>query len=240
MLYFLQQQQLLFIVLSLASGMVLPLADTPRPWPMAITGPCSAVLLSACHDCCGHCGCQFVYWLLYHHQWSCPLLTHFGLPLLAAGPRFAATVLLDSSFPPLHCSHINPLSPASAHPCCWRAELGGDGVQHGCVDVAGVRHGVVVAADDDLVWYDDACWPLMIMKLLQFASCLVRVTIAIAITIVGLRWCFSFSCCCGVLVALGGKDVMVINILIENVSTLLMLLKDCWAKQTNKQIRVRL
>ena len=46
------------------------------------------------------------------------------------------------------------------------------------------------------------------------------------ITIVGSRSGCG-CCCCGVLVALGGTDVMVTKMLIENVSTLLlMLLKD--------------
>jgi len=49
--------------------------------------------------------------------------------------------------------------------------------------------------------------------------------IAIAIAIVGSH----FGCiCCGVpVVVLGGNDVMVAIILIEDVSTLLILIKDC-------------
>ena len=65
-----------------------------------------------------------------------------------------------------------------------------------------------------------------------------------AIAIVGSRSGCTSCCCCGVLVAigivglplallnyvsvaLGGKVVMVTKMLIEDVSTLLMLLKDC-------------
>ena len=47
----------------------------------------------------------------------------------------------------------------------------------------------------------------------------------IAIAIVGSR--SGCSCCCVVPVALGGKDVMVTKMLIEDVLALLMLLKDC-------------
>ena len=39
----------------------------------------------------------------------------------------------------------------------------------------------------------------------------------------------------GVPVALGGEDVMVTKMLIEGVLTLLMLIMDCGAKQTNKR-----
>ena len=53
--------------------------------------------------------------------------------------------------------------------------------------------------------------------------CCLRVTIAIAI--VGLR--SGCSCCCGDLVALGGKDATVTKMLIEDVLTLLLLIKDC-------------
>ena len=35
------------------------------------------------------------------------------------------------------------------------------------------------------------------------------------------------DCCCGVPVALGGKDIIVTEMLIEDVLTLLMLQKDC-------------
>ena len=52
--------------------------------------------------------------------------------------------------------------------------------------------------------------------------------VMIAIAIVGSRFSCSCSCCCcGVTVALGGKDVMVTKMLIEDVSMLLILLKDC-------------
>ena len=46
-----------------------------------------------------------------------------------------------------------------------------------------------------------------------------------AIAIVGSR--SNCSCCCGVPVALGGKDVMVAMMLIKDMLTLLLLLKDC-------------
>ena len=69
----------------------------------------------------------------------------------------------------------------------------------------------------------------MIMKLLQFVSCLQRVTITIVIAIIVSRWCSGCSCYCycGVLVVLQEKDVMVARILIENVLALLLMIKDC-------------
>ena len=87
------------------------------------------------------------------------------------------------------------------------------------MDVNGIGHGVAVTG----VRHDVPCRPPMITKLMQFTSCL-RVTISIA-TIVGSR--SGCSCCCDVLVALGRKDVMGVMILIEDVLTLLMMLKDC-------------
>ena len=51
----------------------------------------------------------------------------------------------------------------------------------------------------------------------------------LAITIVVLH---SDCSCCGVQVSLGGTDVMVIIILIENVLTSLLMINDCWGKQT--------
>ena len=56
--------------------------------------------------------------------------------------------------------------------------------------------------------------------------CCLHATIDIAIAIVGLRFACSY-CCCGVLLALGGKDVMLTKMLIEDVLPLLMLIKDC-------------
>ena len=53
--------------------------------------------------------------------------------------------------------------------------------------------------------------------------CCMCVMIAIVIAIAGSR---SGCCCCGVPVALGAKDVLAM-FLIEDVSTLLMMLKDC-------------
>ena len=52
--------------------------------------------------------------------------------------------------------------------------------------------------------------------------------IAITIAIVRLHWCSGCSCCCcyGVLVLLGGKDVLAV-LLIEDMLTLLMMLKNC-------------
>ena len=49
--------------------------------------------------------------------------------------------------------------------------------------------------------------------------------VLIAIVIVGSR--SDCSCCCGDPVALGGKDVMVKKMLIADVSTLLLMIKDC-------------
>ena len=49
--------------------------------------------------------------------------------------------------------------------------------------------------------------------------------VAIAIAIVGLR--SGCSCCCGDLVALGGKDIMTTMSLMEDVPTLLLMIKDC-------------
>ena len=71
----------------------------------------------------------------------------------------------------------------------------------------------------DIVDADNGLLPVRVPLL-----CCLGVTISIAIAIVGSR--SGCSCCCGVLVALGGKDVMVTKILIENVSTLLLLIKD--------------
>ena len=47
----------------------------------------------------------------------------------------------------------------------------------------------------------------------------------IAIAIVGLD--SGCSCCCGDLVALGGKGVIVTKMLIENISTLLLMIQNC-------------
>ena len=57
----------------------------------------------------------------------------------------------------------------------------------------------------------------------QSSCCCLHVTITTVI--VGSR--SGRSWCCGVMVALGGKDIMVTMILVEKVSTLLMLIKDC-------------
>jgi len=43
-----------------------------------------------------------------------------------------------------------------------------------------------------------------------------------------------------VVVVLEGKDIVVVMILIADVSALLLMIKDCRGKQTNKQTRVRL
>ena len=57
-------------------------------------------------------------------------------------------------------------------------------------------------------------------------SC-VTISVAVAIVIVGSR---SGCSCCGIEVSLGGKDVMVTIILIENVLTSLLMIKDCWGE----------
>ena len=56
--------------------------------------------------------------------------------------------------------------------------------------------------------------------------CCLRVTIAIVTAIAGSRSSCNCCCCCGVPVTLGGKNVLAI-LLIEDVSSLLMMLKDC-------------
>ena len=66
---------------------------------------------------------------------------------------------------------------------------------------------------------DDAKGLLPVCVLLL---CCLRVTIFISIS--GSR---SGCSCCGVLIALGRKSIMVTNMLIEDMLTLLMLLKDC-------------
>ena len=57
--------------------------------------------------------------------------------------------------------------------------------------------------------------------------CCLHFVIGIAIPIIGLPSGCSCSCCCGVPVALGGKDVMVTNMVM-----LLLMIKYCWGKQT--------
>ena len=58
------------------------------------------------------------------------------------------------------------------------------------------------------------------------------VTLYFAIAIVDLS--LDFSCCGGVPVALGGKDVTGTNMLIEDVLTLLLFIENYRNKQTNK------
>ena len=60
--------------------------------------------------------------------------------------------------------------------------------------------------------------------LMMLGEC-VTISIDIAIAIVGSR--SGGSCCCGVPVALEGKDVMVTKMLIEDLSTSLLMIKDC-------------
>ena len=60
--------------------------------------------------------------------------------------------------------------------------------------------------------------------------CVVSTSLYFAIAIVG---SLSGVSCCGVQVALGGKNVMVAKILIEDVSTLLLMIKELLRK-TNK------
>ena len=89
-----------------------------------------------------------------------------------------------------------------------------DGVPRVVTD-AGVRNGVVIA-DADVVFYN--CYLHGSQPSAGFYF---------AIAIVGSRSGCGY-CCCGVLVALGGTDIIVTKMMIEDVSTLLlMLLNDC-------------
>ena len=76
----------------------------------------------------------------------------------------------------------------------------------------------------DCRWSWSCCsWPILqLLVCVPLLYCCPYITIDIAV--VGLRSGCSY--CCGVPVALGGKDVLVTKILIEDVSTLL-LIKDC-------------
>ena len=69
------------------------------------------------------------------------------------------------------------------------------------------------------------CSKLYVIVVSGLPCCCLHATIAIAIAIVGLH--SGCSCCCAIPVALGGKDIMGTKMLMEDVSTLLMLLKDC-------------
>ena len=61
----------------------------------------------------------------------------------------------------------------------------------------------------------------------------------IAIAIIGLRFGCSCYCCCGVPVALGGKDVMGTKILIEDVLMLLLMIKkDYLGNKQRSQVRL--
>ena len=86
----------------------------------------------------------------------------------------------------------------------------------------GGRHGDKDVDGEGIDVVDDARGLLPVRVPLLF--CLgVMISIAVAIAIVESR---SGCCCCGVSVALGGKNVLAM-LLIEDVSTLLMMLKDC-------------
>ena len=79
------------------------------------------------------------------------------------------------------------------------------------------RHG------DNVSTLMKGCCLLIRDPISRLLCCCLRVTIAIVIAIVGSR----FGCsCCGVPVALEGKDVMVTKMLIEDVLALLMLIMD--------------
>ena len=64
---------------------------------------------------------------------------------------------------------------------------------------------------------------IVVARVPRLLCCCLRVTITIVIAIVGSRSGCSY---CGLPVTLGGKNVLAM-LLIENVSTLLMILKDC-------------
>ena len=93
-----------------------------------------------------------------------------------------------------------------------------------------------------LLWAFDVVL-LLLMRTLYFVIVIVGIVVArvlllycgmcvtIAIVIVGLH--SDCICCWGVLVALGGKDIMVTKMLIENMLMPLLTIKDCWGEQTN-------
>ena len=82
------------------------------------------------------------------------------------------------------------------------------------------------------------CWSPIIMVMSFICKCcwllgsqLSVVAQYVMIDIVGS--CSGCShCCCGALVALGGKNVLTM-LLIADVSTLLLVIKNCWRKQTS-------
>ena len=106
---------------------------------------------------------------------------------------------------------------------------------------------VMILIENVLRLFDDAKGLLLVRDL---RNCHVVVCVTIAIAIVGSRSGSSCCCCgvpisilsivgsrsgsscCGLPVALGGKDVMVTNMLIQNVLMSLLMIKDCWGKQT--------
>ena len=86
---------------------------------------------------------------------------------------------------------------------------------------------------EDVLTLMKRCCLLIRDPISRLLCCCLHVTIVIA-TIAGLRSNCSCCYCCGVMVELEGKDVMVTKMLIEaDVSASLTLIKDCGDKQTN-------
>ena len=99
--------------------------------------------------------------------------------------------------------------------CPWKeGRHGGHDLDRGRIDVVDDAKGLLLV-----------CVPLL---------CCLPVKISVAIAIVRSQSSCSCCSCCNVPVALGGKDGMVTKILIENVSTLLLMIQDCRVKQNNK------
>ena len=172
-----------------------------------------------------------VFWLLV---WliSCPCLWHYGVrtsraSILATSSTAMSTLPLlkplPTPWPPsLHCLHLLPLyilyTPfPSLQPCILPLS------SFACTSTMMTKECCLLIRDSI------SRLPVRVLIILCCCLC-----VMIAIAIVGSHSGCSCCCCCGVPVALGGKDAMMAMILIQDVSTLLMLIKDCWrGKQTN-------
>ena len=174
--------------------------------------------------------CRFAFWLLCHHQQRQHVCYQDHCQHVCyqnhrqpSHPLHRRHVCVAEG---LSCMHSFLALPLAVFVSLWTSatwrssgslkEAG----RHGGHDLDGGRVDVVAAAKG------------LFRALVRCCVCLwVTTAIAIVRPHSGCSWC-----CCGLLVALRGKDFMVTKMLKENVMMSWLLIKYCWgAKQTNKQ-----